>query len=568
MGTPFIAAAYYRLSVEDSKSSGSASDESESIINQRNLVRDYCRKNQITLVEEFVDDGYSGSNFNRPGFQKLLDLIGKGKINMVITKDLSRLGRDMIDSGYYAEKFFPENGIRYIAIGDDFDSEKDNMMTPFKMAMNDVYLRETSKKIKQVMNSKRERGEYCACPPFGYMKDSSNKSLLVPDPATAPIVQRIFEMASNGVSCHGISKILTEEKVITPLKYRVYHRDDFGEKGAARATDEWNHTTVKRILKNKVYLGHTILGKSKRVSIKSKMKISLPEEEWAITMNTHEPLVSEEQFNNAERFMSRNTKSWNDNPRFRYNIFNGIIFCENCGAAMCSAGSVYKGEREKYWYLTCNNISHENPLKKCSHGARIKYTDLLEVIKRELNSLISLSDKEIDIVTKAAIKSATSSNIYEGAEVQLAMCEKRLAEIDKIIGKLYNDNIKGLIDDYRLERMLTELNSESKSVSEKVAQLKIGKTESDIVKDSYDAFFKLAKEYTHIEELTESIVRTFIERIEIGEKILPPGYQVASHRIPFKQSIKIYYRFIGNIAEDSVLYWNNAKPSDFSNRAV
>lgn len=567
MGTQMIAAAYYRLSVEDSKGSDTkkvmTSDESESIINQRNLIRDYCNRNQILLVEEFVDDGYSGSNFNRPGFQKLLDFIRKGKINMVITKDLSRLGRDMIESGYYAERFFPENGIRYIAIGDDFDSEKDNMMTPFKMAMNDVYLRETSKKIKQVMNNKRQRGEYCACPPFGYKKDEFNKSLLVPDPATSAIVQRIFEMASNGQSSHAIAKILTEEKVITPLKYRVLHRDSFGEKGAARATDEWNHTTVKRILKNKVYLGHTILGKSKRASIKSSMKISLPEEEWTITKNTHEALVSEEVFNNAERFMKMNTKNWNDNPKFRYSIFNGVIFCENCGCAMCSAGSVYKGEREKYWYLACNNISHESPAKRCTHGARIKYTDLLEVVRRELNSLICLSDEEIDIVTKAAVKTVTSSQVYEGAEAQLAMCEKRLGEIDKIIGKLYNDNIKGLIDDSRLERMMTELNDESKAVSLKISQLKAGKTEGDIVKDSYAAFFKLAKEYTQIEELTEEIVRTFIERIEVGAKILPPGYQVASHNIPFKQSLKIYYRFIGDIAEESVLYWNDAEPKHF-----
>lgn len=563
MGTPRLAAGYYRLSVEDSKNNARASDESESIINQKNLVRDYCIRNQITLVEEFIDDGYSGSNFNRPGFQKLLDLVGTGKINMVITKDLSRLGRDMIDSGYYAEKFFPENGIRYIAIGDDFDSEKDNMMTPFKMAMNDVYLRETSKKIKQVMNSKRERGEYCACPPFGYKKHNNNKSQLVPDPFTAPIVQRIFEMASEGQSCHAIAKILTDEKVITPLKYRVYYRDDFGEKGAARATDEWNHTTVKRILKNKVYLGHTVLGKSKRASIKSKMKIALPEDEWAITENTHVPLVTEEQFNNAERFMSRNTKSWQDNPKFRISIFNGLIFCENCGASMNSSGSVYKGEREKYWYLACNNISHESPAKRCSHGARIKYTDLLEVIRRELNSLISLTDEEIAIVTREAVKSVASDSVYEGAEAQLALHEKRLVEIDKIIGKLYNDNIKGIIDDFRLERMIAELNDESKSLNEKITQLKKGRTDCDMVKDAYDAFFKLAKKYSSVDEVTESLVRTFIERIEVGEKILPQGYKIATHNIPFKQSIKIYYRFIGNITEDSVLYWNNAEPQDF-----
>ncbi len=568
MGTfIMIADAYYRLSVEDMKSGNGRrrgiDDESESIINQRNIVREYCERNRIVLAREFVDDGFSGSNFERPGFQEMLKHIKSSDVNTVITKDLSRLGRDMVEAGFYAEKYFPENGIRYLAIGDDFDSQGDNMMAPFKLAMNDVYLRDTSRKIKQVVKSKRQRGEYCACPPFGYMKNPNNKDSLIPDPMTAPIVQKIFKLAEKGKSAHAIAEILTNDKDITPLKYRVYYRDDFGEKGAARATDVWNHTTVKRILKNEVYLGHTILGKTKRASIKSKVKINIPEDDWVVTKDTHQPLISQEQYDKAQLYMGMNTKSWSDNPKVRLSVFNGLIFCSNCGAAMCSAGSVYKGEREKYWYLVCNNIPKRSGKNQCKHGARIKYTDLIEVVKRELNQFIRLNDEDIAKITKAAIKSANANSEYEGLEAQLVAMEKRSIEIDKIIGKLYGDNAKGLIDDGRLSRMVKDLSEEAKAIEIKTKKLKEGKSESAEMKDAYDAFFKLTKKYTHIEELTEEIVRTFIEKIEVGEKILPPGYTVASHKIPYKQSIKIYYRFIGNIAQEDMKYWNNAEETDF-----
>ncbi len=557
-----IADAYYRLSVEDKEQA--SANESESITNQRNIVREYCERNNIIIAREFVDDGYSGSNFNRPGFKAMLEHINSSDVNTVITKDLSRLGRNMTESTRYAEVYFPEHDVRYIAIFDNYDSTADNSLAPFQFAMNDVYLRDTSKKIRSVVNSKQQRGEYCACPPFGYIKDPHNKERLVPDDLTAPIVQRIFKLAESGKSARAIAIILTEEKAITPLKYRVLYRDKFGEKGAARATDYWNHTTVKRILKNKVYLGHTILGKTKRGNVNSKAKYTIPEDEWIVTENTHQPLISQEQFNKAQMFMGMNTKAWSANEKCRVSIFNGLIFCSNCGAAMCSGGSVYNGERDKYWYLVCNNIPKRLGANRCEHGARIKYTDLLEVVKNELNQFICLNDDDIATITKAAIKNAKSSSIYENDEAQLAAMEKRLSEIDNIINKLYSDNIKGIIDDNRCSRMVKSLTEESNTVEKTIKKLKEGKSEKVEIKNAYEAFFKLVKKYTHIEDLTDEIVHTFIERIEVGEKILPAGYTVASHQIPYKQSVKIYYRFIGDISgDDNMKYWNDAENTDF-----
>ena len=335
---------YLRLSDEDLKRG-----ESESIINQRRLIADYCKRNGIVLIGEFVDDGWSGGNFERPGFQNLMKELQKGKATIVITKDLSRLGRDMREASFYAEQFFPEHGIRYIAINDNFDSELDNVMAPFQFAMNEVYLRDGSKKIKEVLKSKRENGLYCACPPYGYKKDDNDKNLLVPDENTAFVVQRIFEQAYNGDSTRKIAADLNSDNIIPPLKYRVLYRDNFNDKGAARATDYWNYTTVKRILKNEVYLGHTVLGKSRKVSLKSDKKVAVAKENWVVTRNTHIPLVSDEVFERAQINLGRNAKKYDGYTRVRKSIFSGIVYCAKCGHALCSCGSVYKGEREKYW---------------------------------------------------------------------------------------------------------------------------------------------------------------------------------------------------------------------------
>lgn len=330
--------AYLRLSNEEAQGG-----ESSSITNQRMIVQNYCKQNGITLVREFVDDGYSGGNFDRPAFQEMMKQLQQGKANTVITKDLSRLGRDMREASYYAEQFFPEHGIHYIAISDNFDTERENIMAPFLFAMNEVYLRDGSRKVKDVLRSKRENGQYCACPPYGYRKDTKDKHRLAPDEMTAPVVLRIFEQAAKGDSSRKIALDLNEDGVIPPLKYRVLYRDEFSEDGAARASDLWNYTTVKRILKNPVYLGHTLLGKSKKVSVKSKKKIPVPKEDWAVTENTHPPLVSTNLYERAQVNLGRGSRDHRTYEQVRKSIFSGIAVCSKCGYSLCSCGTVYKG---------------------------------------------------------------------------------------------------------------------------------------------------------------------------------------------------------------------------------
>ena len=537
--------AYLRLSNEEAQGG-----ESSSITNQRMIVQNYCKQNGITLVREFVDDGYSGGNFDRPAFQEMMKQLQQGKANTVITKDLSRLGRDMREASYYAEQFFPEHGIHYIAISDNFDTERENIMAPFLFAMNEVYLRDGSRKVKDVLRSKRENGQYCACPPYGYRKDTQDKHRLAPDEMTAPVVLRIFEQAAKGDSSRKIALDLNEDGIIPPLKYRVLYRDEFSEEGAARASDLWNYTTVKRILKNPVYLGHTLLGKSKKVSVKSKKKVPVPREDWAVTENTHPPLVSNILYERAQANLGRGSRDYRAYDHVRKSIFSGIAVCSKCGYSLCSCGTVYKGEREKYWYLSCTH-QRQDIADPCT-GVRVRYADLLEIVRQELNSLLTLTDKQVEALVKEALRRAGANENPKVLRQKREKIEARIGTIDKIVTKLYTDNAAGDLDDNRLRRMVADLEKESAGLQAALNSLTISRSAEEI-ESSYANFFSLAREYTQIQELDRETLLTFVERIEIGPKKYPEGTVKATHRNqPYRQSIRIVYKFIGEVAEEPV----------------
>ena len=534
-----LAYAYYRLSQEEAQDGQS----SASIINQKKIVEAYCAQRGIVLLDSFVDDGWSGSNFERPGFQKMMKALQAGKANMVITKDLSRLGRDMREASYYAEQFFPEHQIHYVAIADNFDSELENIMAPFQFAMNEVYLRDGSRKVKDVLRMKRSKGEYCACPPFGYKKDPRNRDRLIPDEETAPIVAQIFQRSAAGDSCIKIAQDLTAAGVITPLKYRVLYRDNFSDTGAARATDCWNYTTVKRIVKNQVYLGNTLLGKTRKASIKSRKKISIPQEDWAITSNTHEPLVDQMTFDRAQANLGKGSRDYRQYDHVRKSILGGIAVCSRCGYSLCSSGTVYKGEREKYWFLSCNHKSKrfENPCE----GVNIKYADLLEVVRQDLNSLIKLSDKEISKLVNQVLEEINDESAKKVREAKIEKAKARLNVINRTIGKLYTDNAEGKLADSRLEVMVADLEKEASGL-EKALEVLCAPPPDDDIRSNYKRFFDLAKQYSTVEVLDRDTLLTFVEKIEVGPKLLPDGYVKAPRKnAAYQQSVKIYYKFIG-----------------------
>ena len=366
------------------------------------------------------------------------------------------------------------------------------------------------------------------------------------------MVKKIFAWAASGLSTRSISNRLNEEGVIPPLKYRVEYRDEFTPEGAAKASDYWNATTVKRILRNRVYLGHTILGKTRKASVKSKRKVPVPEENWYFTESTHEALITQEQFDLAEHFLSENTKSHAANPAFRHSIFGGIAFCAHCGTAMCSGGSVYKGERAKYWYLVCNNLTSRSR-NRCEHGARIRYDDLCEIIRTDLNHLLSFDDAEIEAITKEAVERAGASfDQAEDKQSALKTIEAKSRQIVKMIERAYRDNAAGNLSDELLDDMMKRFGQERQALEERQKKLLADASEQTSIRNAYGLFFEIAKRYAPVETLERDIVHTFIERIEIGEKILPEGRTIAGPKTPYRQSIRIFYRFVGEVTENAV----------------
>ena len=541
-----IAYAYYRLSQEEANEG-----QSSSILNQEKIVRDYCARNGIALLDSFVDDGWSGGNFERPGFQAMMRALESGKANMVITKDLSRLGRDMRESSYYAEQFFPEHQIHYIAIADNFDSELENVMAPFQFAMNEVYLRDSSRKVRDVFKMKRSKGGYCACAPFGYKKDPKDKNHLIPDEETAPIVTSIFQRSAAGKSCITIAQELSNEGVVTPLKYRALYRDNFTDAGAARATDYWNYTTVKRIIKNEVYLGKTVLGKTRKVSLKSKKKISVPKEDWVVTEGTHIPLVDQMTFDKAQFNLGKGSRDYRQYDHVRKSIFGGIAICSLCGYSLCSSGTVYKGEREKYWFLSCNHKSKrfENPCQ----GVNIRYSDLLELVRQDLNSLINLTDAEIDALVNGVLEEMNGASVEKERESKIEKSQARLKVISRTIEKLYFDNAEGKLSDSRLEIMVAKLEKEATTLEASLENLTAPSPAAEI-RSNYEKFFQLAKQYSRIEVLDRDILLTFIDRIVVGPKILPDGYIKAPRKhASYQQSVTIYNKFIGSLSDHAAV---------------
>ena len=540
-----LAFAYLRLSNEE-RNTG----ESSSISSQRLLIEQYCSRNNILLVREFVDDGWSGGNFDRPDFKEMIKQLLEGKANMVITKDLSRLGRNMAEASYYAEQFFPEHGIHYIAINDNFDNSADNVMAPFQFAMNEVYLRDGSRKVKEVLKSKRESGQYCACPPYGYKKNPDDPHSLIPDEMTAPIVLRIFQAAANGHSSRQIAMDLNEDGVIPPLKYRVLYRDSFSEAGASHASDLWNYTTVKRILKNRVYLGHTLLGKSKKISFKSEKKIPLPKDSWVVHENTHTPIVSEEVFLLAQENLGKGSRDYRAYDHIRKSIFSGIAVCSLCGHSLCSCGTVYKGERKKYWYLSCTH--HRPDVTESCKGVRIRYADLLEVVRQDLNSLLDLDEVQIRALVQAAVEKSDRSHDKKHVLKEKNAADARLRQIEQIITKLYMDNAEGHITDERLHSMVQKLEGEAGMIRSRLAELS-APSPSVQIEDRYERFFDMAKSYTQIDALDRDTLSTFVERIEVSPKQFVGGLTKATHHnTPFTQEIKIFYKFIGEVENNPV----------------
>ena len=532
--TIYNTALYLRLSRDDE-----LQGESGSIQTQRMMLRQYAAEHGLTVVDEYIDDGWSGTNFERPSFQRMIDDIEDGKINCVVTKDLSRLGRNYILTGQYTEIYFPSKGVRYIAINDNVDTiNGESELAPFLNILNEMHARQTSKKVKAAMHTRFANGaHYGAYAPLGYVKDPDKKGHLLIDPETRWIVEKIFDLAVHGRGAASITRILVEEKVPTPgwLNYERYGTFANIYAGApAEKAYAWTIAQVKSILKEETYIGHSIHNKQSNISFKNKKKVRKPQEEWYRVENTHEAIISEEVFQKVQELIaSRRRKRRNGTTQ----IFAGLIKCADCGWSL--AYGVNSQNKNPYAHYHCSKYGQG--LRQCSMHY-IRYDVLYAYVLARLQYWSMLAQKDEDKLLKrllnASDRERNSAKKKQAAELKKA--EKRKAEVDGLFAKMYEDWSAGRITEYNFNMLSEKYQNEQKELETKIRQLH--EMMEAAVQTAADAekWIALMKQYVNPVELTAELLNTLIEKITVHEAV--KGEDGSR-----EQEVEIYYRFIGKI---------------------
>lgn len=524
---------YGRLSQEDERDG-----ESNSIQNQRLMLEKYAADNGFENILFLSDDGYSGTNFDRPGWNEVMKLVENGKVATIIVKDMSRLGRNYLLVGHYTEMVFPSNGIRFVAINDNVDSlYGDNDFTPFKNLFNDFYAKDTSKKIRAVKKAQAERGERVATrAPYGYKKDENNpKKKIVPDEDTAPIVQRIFNLCVGGKGPSQIAKLLKNEKVLTPGNYYYSKTGALLSNVDVTRPYNWCQKTVAGILEDEAYLGHTISLKSTTVSYKNKKRIYRPESEQLRFENTHEPLVTKETWDIVQDIRTHKRRRAN---MAEQNMFSGLVRCADCGGTMVlHRAHTMNAVKNNFMCSTYKKFGKE----ECSahylreiHLAAIVLDDLLRVthFARQQEALfIQYINRKNNAETRREI---------ERLQRELELMRRRDTELSALFKRLYEDNVLGKVTNEQFRMLSGDYNTEQKNLKERIPKTaeRIEELQNSIA--NVTRFIDKAKRYTEINELSGELLNLFIEKIEIGERA--ERYSRTS-----EQKVIIYYRDIGVI---------------------
>ena len=509
-GLDFNVGIYIRLSQED-KDKKYESD-SESVINQKELLRNYVKNNNFNLVKEYVDDGFSGTDFERPGFKSLLEDINNKKINCVIVKDLSRLGRDHVMTGYYIETFFPENNIRFISILESFDSFKNqasNDSSTFIIACNDYYSKQNSAKIRNVLNEKRKNGKFIgSLPSFGYMRDPKDKGHLIPNPETAPIVKNIFKWRADGIGPTEIATRLNNNNVPTPSGYK---KTNFSSRLIDR--DTWNISTVKKILTNRIYTGDMVQHTQTKVNYKSKKKINLDESLWMIVENTHESLVDKTTFEYVQSLRKRYTRNVPIKTGREKRILEGKLFCKECGNRL----SVYYRKKQEYWSINCNRYSRDPKRGRCSSHF-FPYDYLEEQILEKIDESVSTFIKELNIdeLNKEVIKTIYKQT--QSVDKKISDLNKEKEQILNRLSNLYNDRCEGIITGTLYKELSLESEKKLQKINESIKNEEIKKLNIKNKSAILPNYTKRIKELLDLKKPKKALTDTLIDRIVIDEK--------------------------------------------------
>lgn len=527
-----ITALYCRLSRDDE-----LQGPSNSILNQKQILESYARDHGLIPYLFFVDDGWSGANFNRPGFTEMIERVENGEIKTVVTKDLSRLGRNYLQVGMYTEIVFPRKGVRYIAINDGVDSAQgDSELSSLKNLFNEWMVKDTSKKIKAVFRSKGLSGKPLASqPPYGYVKGEDGTFVI--DPETAPVVKQIFGLCLAGNGPTKIARMLTEQNIPTPGTME-YRRTGSTRRYYPDYPCKWSTNTVCHILERREYLGHTVNFKTEKVSYKVKVSIPNPEDKVMVFENTHKPIIDQETW---ERVQALRKQRKRPNRYDEMGLLSGIVFCADCGSVMYQQR--YETEKRHQDCYICG--SYKKRTADCT--AHFIRTDLLTAgVTANLRQITSYAAKhEAKFIKLLMSQSEDGGKRRDTARrKEMEAAQKRITELSGIFKRLYEDSVSGRISDERFMELSADYEQEQATLKARLAELEAEQGRAREATANVEKFMGIVHKYTNFEELTPTLLREFVEKIVVHESVALDGKRRGKQR---RQEIEIYYSFVGKV---------------------
>ena len=530
--TPPVTALYCRLSRDDE-----LQGESFSIQNQRRILETYAKDHGFINCRWFVDDGWSGANFERPAFTQMIEGVENGEIKTVITKDLSRLGRNYLQVGLFTEITFPKKGVRFIAINDGVDSAQgDNELSGLRNYFNEWMVRDTSKKIRAVFRSKGMSGKpLTSQAPYGYVKDENG--MFVIDEETAPVIRQIFSLCLAGNGPTKIARMLTEQNIPTPGTVE-YRRTGSTRRYYPDYPCRWATNTVSNILMRREYIGDTVNFKTEKVSYKFKTTVINPEEKQAVFENTHEPIIDRETWERVQELRKQRKRP---NRYDEVGLFSGLLFCADCGSVMYQQR--YDTPTRRQDCYICG--SYKKRTADCT--AHFIRTDLLTAgVTANLRKVASYAVQHEAKFMKLLMAQTEDGDKRKTAarRKELEAAEKRVVELSAIFKRLYEDSVAGRISDERFAELSTDYEQEQAALKERVAELRREADKAQEAAVNVDKFMSIVRKHTSFEELTPTLLREFVEKIVVHETVAADGKRRGKHRT---QEIEIYYSFVGKL---------------------
>ncbi len=529
-----ITALYCRLSKDDG-----TNNESMSISTQKTMLKDYAKRNGFLNCQFYVDDGYSGTNYDRPAFRQLIEDIQDGEVSTLITKDLSRLGRNYLETGTYIEVFFPNHNVRYIAINDGVDSIDNAQMdiTPFRNIINEMYAKDTSRKIKSALHARRMQGKYMATTaPFGYQKDEKDHNHLVIDEVTAPVVELIFSIAEEGVGLHTICNRLRKAKVLKPSFYKKELFERFMDE---EKMYDWDTAYVSQILHNPVYAGNLTVADKPTKTIRSKKRQYIPFAEREVIYGTHEPIIEQNRWNNVQKILESRPPVIGESSSGYDNIFRGVIKCADCGSAMLAKVEQKRKRNnvlDKTFYC-CTKYRKFGKEGCSSHTieARTVHEVVLADIQKHAGQ--ALTDRKAMVTEIAERLNLQLSADREQQKKELRQCKQRVSEIENLYAKLYEDLTRELLTEKRFQMLSARYDSEQEELTAKIKELEKSAIADKEQLSSIEQFAEQISGYAGITELNFKIINQLIEKILVSEPVEVDGQKI--------QRLTIHYKFIG-----------------------